>query len=397
MAIEAEVISDSIEAGTSLVPAEETSLAIGLSRAEIDVAIATARRFPRSLAKVSQNILSLATLDDETADECMYALPRGGKPITGPSIRFAEIIESCWGNCRSASRILGVDRAEKVVIAEGVFHDLEANKARQAQVRRRIVNKYGKLYNDDMIIQTGNAAASIAMRNAILAGVPKAIWRRAFEAVQRTIAGDATTLAVTREKAVKALATFGATPEQVFRAIGVAGIDDVKLDHIPILRGMFSALKNGEATAEEVFFGHQPAERQTIANPLLEEHVNSETGEVSRASGEPQSDAAAEASPTHASAADEAGATGGEPDGPTIAATNDQLFEYSAALFRGAQPDSLEKIKKSFWKGKPHNFDQASTDKLVAIYSVHVRRCRNVVNADACTKEVAAIIEGKQG
>jgi hypothetical protein len=30
-----------------------------------------------------------------------------------------------------------------------------------------------------MIIVTGNAASAIAKRNAILAGVPNAVWRRA--------------------------------------------------------------------------------------------------------------------------------------------------------------------------------------------------------------------------
>lgn len=229
------------------------SLAVELSRVEIDQQIATARRLPRHISRVAQNILSTVTLDEETAEECMYALPRGGKPIKGPSIRFAEVVKAFYGNCRAGSRVVHVDRAEKVVVAEGVFHDLESNTATRAEVRRRIVDSKGKLYTDDMIIVTGNAAGSIALRNAILGGVPKAVWRKAYDAVQRTIAGDITTLSVTREKAVKALATFGATPEQVFQAIGVEGVEDIKLEHIPVLRGMFAALKNGEGTFEEMF------------------------------------------------------------------------------------------------------------------------------------------------
>lgn len=231
----------------------ETSLAIGMSRVEIDQQITTARRYPRQISVVAKNILSTVTLDEETAAECMYALPRGGKPIQGPSIRFAEAVKAFYGNNRSASRVVHVDRAEKVVVAEGIFHDLETNTATRSEVRRRIVDSRGRLYSDDMIIVTGNAAGSIALRNAILGGVPKAVWRRAYEEVLRTIAGDVTTLSVTRDKAVAAFANFGATPEQVFGAIGVAGIEDVKLEHIPVLRGMCSALKNSEATVEEMF------------------------------------------------------------------------------------------------------------------------------------------------
>lgn len=236
-------------------PAElsDASLAIGLGRVEIDHQISTARRYPRHISRVAQTILSTVTLDEETAEECMYALPRGGKPIKGPSIRFAEVVKAAYGNNRSASRVIHVDRTEKVVIAEGIFHDLETNAATRSEVRRRIVDSKGRLYSDDMIIVTGNAAGQIALRNAILGGVPKAIWRRAYDAVQQTIAGDITTLSVTRDKAVKALANFGVKPEQIFAAVGVAGIEDVKLEHIPVLRGMFSSLKSGEATVEEMF------------------------------------------------------------------------------------------------------------------------------------------------
>lgn len=229
------------------------SLAVGLARAEVDQQITTARAYPRSLKQVSDRVFSLATLDKESAEESMYALPRGGKPITGPSIRFAEIVKQAYGNCRAAARVVHVDRDEKFVEAEGVFHDLETNVATTARVRRRIVDSKGRLYSDDMIIVTGNAACSIALRNAIMGGVPKPLWRRAYEAVQGTIKGDVTTLTENRTKALQAFAVYGVKPEQVFTALCVAGIEDITVEHIPLLRAMFGTLKNGEATVEEMF------------------------------------------------------------------------------------------------------------------------------------------------
>lgn len=260
----------------------DSSLAIGMSRVEIDQQIVTARRYPRQISVVAKNILSTVTLDEETAAECMYALPRGGKPIQGPSIRFAEAVKAFYGNNRSASRVVHVDRAEKVVVAEGIFHDLETNTATRSEVRRRIVDSKGRLYSDDMIIVTGNAAGSIALRNSILGGVPKAVWRRAYEEVLRTIAGDVTTLSVTREKAVAAFANYGATPEQVFGAIGVAGIEDVKLEHIPVLRGMFSALKNAEATVEEMF---APPTTRGLATTGMKARLEERSGAGKEAAG----------------------------------------------------------------------------------------------------------------
>lgn len=260
-----------LEGMQTLVPS--TSMAVQLQKAEIDQLVTTARAFPRSLKHVQTRIMSMATLDEESAEECIYALPRGGKPIRGPSIRFAEILKQSYGNCQSAARVVHVDKVEKYVEAEGVFIDLETNSKSTARVRRRISGRNGAVFNDDMIIVTGNAACSIAMRNAILAGVPKPLWRRAYEQVQATITGDVTTLSENREKAFKALAAFGVKPEQVFVALGVEGVEDISVDHIATLRGMYSALKNGEATVEEMFVGTVKAasDHQKVSNPLNDE------------------------------------------------------------------------------------------------------------------------------
>lgn len=229
------------------------SLAVSLARAEIDQQILTARAMPRSISRSVGNIMTLATLDEASAEECIYALPRAGKAIKGPSIRLAEIIASQYGNCRVGARVVHVDRYEKFVEAEGVFHDLETNTATTSRVRRRISNKRGDLLQEDMIIVTGNAACAIAKRNAILGGVPKAVWRKAYDAVESVIAGDVKTLAERRPMALKAFAAFGVKPEQIFEALGVAGLDDITLDHMATLTGMRSSLKSGESTVEEMF------------------------------------------------------------------------------------------------------------------------------------------------
>ena len=252
-----------------------SSVAVQLQKAEIDQLITTARAFPRSMKRVQTAIMTMATLDEESAEECMYALPRGGKPIKGPSIRFAEILKQSFGNCRAGARVVDVDRVEMFVEAEGVFHDLETNASTTARVRRRISDKNGRIFKDDMIIVTGNAACSIAMRNAILAGVPKPLWRKAYDSVQATITGDITTLSENREKALKALAAFGVKPEQIFASLGREGLEDINVEDIATLRGMYAALKNGEATVEEMFFGTVKAAsaHEKIVDPLSDEPI----------------------------------------------------------------------------------------------------------------------------
>jgi hypothetical protein len=148
--------------------------------------------------------------------------------------------------------VVAIDRINKIITAEGLFTDLQTNSTVKATAERRISDKHGRLYSDDMITVTGNAARSIARRNAILAGVPKAVWEQAYNEAERLIAGDVASLAVTREKAVKAFAVFGLKPEQVFKLIDVKGEQDIGITEVLALRAMFASIKNGETTVEEL-------------------------------------------------------------------------------------------------------------------------------------------------
>ncbi len=233
--------------------AQGNSLVGQLVRAEIDQQIATAHAYPRSVSRVMKNVTGLVTISPAAAAECGYALPRGGKPILGPSIRLAEIVAGQWGNCRIGARVVHVDRFEKYVEAEGVFHDLETNTATTARVRRRIVDSRGNLFSDDMIIVTGNAACSIAKRNAILAGVPKAVWQEAYDVALKTVKGDVKTLPERRASAFKAFMAFGVKPEQIFAALEVEGEEDIGLEEIATLLSMHKAIKEGEQKVEDYF------------------------------------------------------------------------------------------------------------------------------------------------
>lgn len=260
------------------------SLAVSLARAEIDQQIATSRALPRSVQRAISNITTLATLDEETAEECIYAVPRGGKTIRGPSIRFAEIMASQWGNCRVGARVVHVDKIEGYVEAEGVFHDLETNVAQTARVRRTIQAKRGKGIDADMIQLAGAAACSIARRNAILSGIPKGVARKGYLAVESVIRGDIKTLAERRDAALRVFTKIGIAEERIFAALDVAGVEEITLDHLATLTGAKSALKNGEATLDELFPAPTKAAepKGTLASRLdaLAGGADPETGEI---------------------------------------------------------------------------------------------------------------------
>lgn len=222
-----------------------------LNKSEIDQQVTTAKRYPRSIKKFRDEALQLATLDESTAAECIYALPRDGKTIEGPSARFAEIINYAWGNTRAGARTIGEDG--EFVKSQGLFYDLEKNTAISYEVSRRIVNKYGKRFSADMIGTTSNAGSSIALRNAILKGIPKALWKPIYDAARKTVAGDMRTLANRRSEAIKAFQIFGVKQEAILLTLGVKGVEDITLDHLVTLRGLYTAIQEGDTTPEQAF------------------------------------------------------------------------------------------------------------------------------------------------
>ena len=234
-----------------LVDTPDTGTLAILNQSEINQQIATAKRFPRSITNFMKEAVSLVTMNAQTAAECNYALPRDGKVISGPSARFAEIVAYSWGNCRAGARV--VSEGEEFIVAQGVMYDLEKNVAITYEVQRRIVDRNGRKFKTDMIGVTANAACSIALRNAVLKGVPKALWHPAYKKALSTIAGKTETLSERRENALREFGAYRVTPDMVYRVLGINGQQDISLDHLVIITGMLTALKDGDSTPEDMF------------------------------------------------------------------------------------------------------------------------------------------------
>lgn len=233
-----------------LFTAESGTVAL-LNKGEIDMQISTAHRYPRSIKKFREEALQMVTLNESIAQECIYSLPRGGKNIEGASARFAEVIVSAWGNSRAGARVVS-DQGD-FVTAQAVFHDLEKNVAITYEVQRRIVDKQNKRFAPDMIGVTANAACSIALRNAILKGVPKAFWADLYDQARQCAIGDVQTLANRRSRALAVLQKMGVQPAQVFQFLEIAGEEDLSLEHLGTLFGIMTAIKDGDTTPEQAF------------------------------------------------------------------------------------------------------------------------------------------------
>lgn len=193
-------------------------------------------------------------MNEEVARSCGYALPRGGKPVTGPSVHLAKIIVSNWGNMRTEAKVVQI--TDKQVISRGTAWDLENNVASAFEVRRSIVDKYGKRYSDDMITVTGNAANAIAYRNAVFAVIPKSITDRIYRAAQQFITGDLSDNDVLLKKRTKIFAdfknTYGIDENTVVKICGKNTDQQIGADEIALLVGLLQSLKDGDTTVDEV-------------------------------------------------------------------------------------------------------------------------------------------------
>lgn len=244
-----------------------------IERANVDSQIATAKQYPRDLRRAINNSVAMATMDIPTAQSCGYALPRGGKPITGPSVHLAKLIVSNYGNIRAEAKVVQI--TDKQVISRGTCWDLENNVATAFEVRRSIVGRTGQRFSDDMITVTGNAANSIAYRNAVFSVIPRAITDKVYQAAQRCITDDLSDedkIIARRKKCIDYFKDeFGITEQEVVMLCGKKTVNQIKANEIALLLCITQSLTDGDTTVDELMKPYRKEEtKNTIAAAAAE-------------------------------------------------------------------------------------------------------------------------------
>lgn len=246
-----------------IIEVKQADMLTAINRAEVDIQIATAKQYPRDLSRVLNQIKTYATMDMETAEDCFYALRRSGSVIEGVSVRLAEIIAGAWGNLRVQSRIIGNDG--RTITCQGVCHDLETNLAVSVEVKRRITDKSGHTFSDDMQVVTGNAGCAIAFRNAVLKVVPKAVTKKVIDEIKEVALGKSIDLETRRQRMVSYFTQIGVTQSELLTYCGVKSIEQIDNQIVFELRGLANAIKEGTTTIQETFKAHN-ADSKSIAD-----------------------------------------------------------------------------------------------------------------------------------
>jgi hypothetical protein len=229
-----------------------------LARAEVDIQISTAKRYPRVISKVRERILDIATSDKTTAEKCFYALPRDGKVISGPSVRLAEIVAASYQNLKCGARVIGQDATS--ITCQGVCTDMENNVSATVEVRRKIIGRNGQKYSEDMVNTTANAGCSIALRNAIFRVVPMALFKEVSEQIKQVGMGDERTVAEKRNAALAWFKARGVAEKEVVSILNAndeegrvrKGNADLSVEDITTLRGFVQAINEGTTSLDDI-------------------------------------------------------------------------------------------------------------------------------------------------
>jgi hypothetical protein len=249
-----EIIDAEVTESSAMTVAQPSGLA-AIAKSEVESQLDAAHRYPRKISIFVNEAKSMIARSEDVAAMCFYTLPprRGGdgKSITGPSVRLAEIAASAYGNLHYGAR--PVDVSDTEVTSQGVAWDLQKNVRVTVEKKRRITNRNGQKFGEDMIIVTQNAASSIALRDAVFRVIPRAYIQELDTFARKVAIGDAKTLGDRRAKAFEHFAKMGATRERVLARIGRDDIEAVTLEDMEQLIGFATSLKDGQTTVDECF------------------------------------------------------------------------------------------------------------------------------------------------
>ena len=108
-----------------------------------------------------------------------------------------------------------------------------------------------------MQVVTGNAAASIAFRNAVLAVVPKAVTKKIIANVKQVALGKAIDLETGRQNAIANFAKAGVTEQMLCEYLGISKREEIDKERLFELKGLWTAIREGTTTVEETFIKPQ--------------------------------------------------------------------------------------------------------------------------------------------
>lgn len=248
-----------------------TTAAAAQAQAHVNAMYIMAERKPRDIMEVRKRLLEDCKRR-RFAEEAEYTLPRAGKKITGPSIRFAEAALRALRNIhvktivtyedddKRVGEVIAIDLEANIPISSGFSFDktVERKKLKGGEdlVGTRVNSQGQKIHiiratEADALMKQESIVSRIR-RNLILQLLPGDIKDEALEVCKETMrSGDAEDPKATARKLCDAFGTLGVTPRQLADYLGHS-VEDVTPDEAAELRGIFASIRDKESTWADV-------------------------------------------------------------------------------------------------------------------------------------------------
>lgn len=228
--------------------------------AEVQGMLFLARQFPRD-QHASWLRIKEACSRKGLAEVAQYKLPRGDKPVTGPSIRLAEAVAGAWGNISYGTVELEQKATESTAMA--FAWDLETN----VRVERIFTVKHQRdTKSGAKDLTSGRDKYEIVAnfgsrreRACILKVIPRDVVDNAIKECEKTMRGGSKIPIVDRIRAMlEAFVEFSVTKEMIEKHVGYT-VDKFVEQDILELKKIHTTLKDGMAKREDFFELDGPA------------------------------------------------------------------------------------------------------------------------------------------
>lgn len=234
---------------------------------EVQAALIIAKRFPRDEIRADRKIMT-ACRRLSLAERAIYQYPKGGKTVTGPSIRMAEMMAQSWGNMVFGFREL--ERTAETASVEAFAWDTETNTRPTRTFHVDLKMKaHGKVKIIDDPRDQYEYIANMGQRRVracILSLIPVDVIDRAMEEVEKTLSADQPGLPLI-DRVKRMVLAFGehSVSEAMLEKRLKHSVADINPRELVELQGIYNSLKEGASKREDWF--KFEGEKQSVAGP----------------------------------------------------------------------------------------------------------------------------------
>lgn len=249
--------------------------------AQVKGSILMAKTHPRHVTSAYNEILE--TCKRRTfAENALYAYPRGGTVVSGPSIRMAEALAQVWGNIDYGAQVLSTNHQKHESEVMAYAWDLEKNTVQRrvfaVSHKRKAKGRIETLTDPRDIYEHVMSQAMRRVRAAILSVIPSDIIEDAVEQCQKTKVGqNGRPLKEIIISLVNKFAEVGVTREEIEDRIG-RSVDDLIHTEIAELGNIYNSIKEGVVKKSQ-FFGEPEPQNTPDAQSLTDKLKSKSKGE----------------------------------------------------------------------------------------------------------------------